>query len=1174
MIRSKCKKPLLGLVAGLLLYVPAICVQAEPVVPAGDVSQDIDIFLTNDAAIVGKPNVVFLVGNPAVWSNKVGGLVKRDIIHQALYEVLTDKNLMLNDTGDPIYNVGLMAYNSSNQQKGANVIYRTRPIDLTGMKDLASLLYGTDVSSKPIPWDDSTKSFLPYDPTWTPQIDDGNNSPYGHALAEVYRYYSGGLVLGGNLDTDPSTKEPIYDGTAIDGDGDGVAEPTENKTLPTARYISPVTDMCARNIVILLATGAPDNGENTGAEKLLTKEGGILPSDPIALTPNNYEASWGDEWSRLLGERDMSSSMAGHQNLIVYTVDIATQKEFDSTTNPDVGARVYMQSIAYQGGGSYHPATDIDSLKEALRKILAQVQDVDGMFASTTLPVSINVRGTNLNQVYMGVFRPNESGEPTWLGNLKLYKLALQGDNLILADQNSNPATELNSEFIIDTAESFWTTADGTGYWGGVTAYVNTPSDLPDGGLVEKGGAAQVIRNQWTTDNEAYMNAWTGSVNSFQDGYFTRADNIFSCMNYTTLAGCTVTDLYNSVKGLPEFTDQSLFGGAGLAADKMLRYLWVAGYDAQPLNSEHTSHAALPFFTYAADNTKKWSETQFDTTFYTVDTLKDGTYESLIGMRPSHHGDVLHSRPAVINYNTTYDDKDVVVFYGSNDGHLRAIQGGDSQATGLPAPGTELWTFIAEEKLTGGANDFDTLYDNAALPRVESTTNRTLYGKPYFFDGSIGVLQKDDPDPVTGEPDGKPDLVYIYPSMRRGGSALYALDVTNPRVKPSVLWRVDPTMTGFGAMGDTWSDPKVTTLYYDTSPTAAIKPAEVDAVIIGGGYDDLNDTIDQTNSLAPYQTGVQGNAIYVINAKDGSLIKSFTTDKYGNTIKHSIAASVTVVDRNRDGYTDRIYAADTGGNIWKVTIPQDSKTAAWEMVLLASLGTSSSTDYANMRRFLYPPDVVYTKSGYDAILIGSGNREYPFGMGVENYFYMLKDLDQNETNGPVTDQAVIYHNGTQLYDVTYNLIQTGTQTEATGALNILNSAANRGWKMGFLMEDANGNLIPAKGTKVVGSAITLGGVTYFNTNRPTPPDVNSCESNRGEARAYAVSFLDATYDASTTSGRYTVVPGGGYPPSPVPVVVDIGGQVYSAVISGTQVYKPPQVQFGNRKRVFWYTESE
>jgi len=40
----------------------------------------------------------------------------------------------------------------------------------------------------------------------------------------------------------------------------------------------------------------------------------------------------------------------------------------------------------------------------------------------------------------------------------------------------------------------------------------------------------------------------------------------------------------------------------------------------------------------------------------------------------------------------------------------------------------------------------------------------------------------------------------------------------------------------------------------------------------------------------------------------------------------------------------------------------------------------------------------------------------------------------------------------------------------------------------------------------------------------------------------------------------------------VPVVVEIGGQKYQAVISGTAVQSPPGLTLDARVRTFWYRE--
>lgn len=95
--------------------------------------------------------------------------------------------------------------------------------------------------------------------------------------------------------------------------------------------------------------------------------------------------------------------------------------------------------------------------------------------------------------------------------------------------------------------------------------------------------------------------------------------------------------------------------------------------------------------------------------------------------RPSIHGDVIHSRPLPINYG----DAGTVVYYGSNDGLLRAIS---------TSNGAELWGLVAPEHFSS----LQRLYDNS--PRVSfpgqdvDPDEATPLPKGYFFDGSIGQI--------------------------------------------------------------------------------------------------------------------------------------------------------------------------------------------------------------------------------------------------------------------------------------------------------------------------------------------------------------------------------------------------------------------------------------------------
>ena len=101
-------------------------------------------------------------------------------------------------------------------------------------------------------------------------------------------------------------------------------------------------------------------------------------------------------------------------------------------------------------------------------------------------------------------------------------------------------------------------------------------------------------------------------------------------------------------------------------------------------------------------------------------------------IRASVHGDVLHSRPAVINYNrdstsTVTNDDDVFVYYGANDGMFHAIKGG-TDSTG----GKEQWAFIAPE-----------FYGKLRRLRNQTPIISSANPRDYSFDGPIGIYTLD-----------------------------------------------------------------------------------------------------------------------------------------------------------------------------------------------------------------------------------------------------------------------------------------------------------------------------------------------------------------------------------------------------------------------------------------------
>jgi hypothetical protein len=129
-----------------------------------------------------------------------------------------------------------------------------------------------------------------------------------------------------------------------------------------------------------------------------------LRAGSIAITPNAEQGIIADEYSKFMGERRLQHDISGVQNVFTYTIDILPGHTATGPTTP----RCSRHGAERQGQVlRRHRHQRHQQIEAALTTIFQEVQAVNSVFASTTLPVSVNVRGTNLNQVYIGVFRPD-----------------------------------------------------------------------------------------------------------------------------------------------------------------------------------------------------------------------------------------------------------------------------------------------------------------------------------------------------------------------------------------------------------------------------------------------------------------------------------------------------------------------------------------------------------------------------------------------------------------------------------------------------------------------------------------------------------------------------------------------------------------------------------------------
>ncbi len=452
-------------------------------------------------------------------------------------------------------------------------------------------------------------------------------------------------------------------------------------------------------------------------------------------------------------------------------------------------------------------------------------------------------------------------------------------------------------------------------------------------------------------------------------------------------------------------------------------------------------------------------------------------------------GDPLHSQPAAVVYGGDPTDPDVVVFTATNDGYVHAIDGDT---------GEELWAFIPKEHLPNLSKLF---FDPAAQY------------KNYGVDGDIVPVVKDvDNDGVIESGDG--DFVYIIFGMRRGGSSYYALDVTN-KTSPSIKWRVSDT--GFG---QSWSTPTVAKIDIDKTGFNSDKAV----VIIGGGYDTVHDTLAH-----PSTADTNGAGVYFLDLQNGEVVWRAGSDGAANTtvakMTRSIPTQIRVVDVSGDGFADRMYAADMGGQVLRFDIfngevPDDLVTGG-VIARLGAEGKTSPTD-ADTRRFYGAPDVsifndTLQNRRFIAISLGSGYRAHPLDNTPAERFYSLRDPD-------------IFNALTQNDYDTYDIIEEDTLVEVAGTARATVGSSKDGWMF----------TLPAT-QKVLTSSVTFNNEIFFVAFSPDNAASASCAAGLGRNFLYRVSVtngdpivdnIDTLAVTQADAERVTDLAQGGIAPSP------------------------------------------
>ena len=956
--------------------------------------------------------------------------------------------------------LGLMVYNKTDTataDEGGNVVYAIRRMggnssDLPAYNNRASLvtaIQGVVASSR---------------------------TPLTETLYEAYRYFSGRTPVFGTLATTAAvggvvsaaretsvgvnTDPPSVSGNVYVTNGGG----TYNSPMMNNPNVAGPAN-CQKNYIVMITNGQPEEDSSANAAiKTMAYAAGtgatVAPRtdfDTAGATPNNAGAPdyrqiptvaggnpygptdaagtavdggyvWLDELTYYMSKADVSPGAAnfqseyttcgnptapGHVCTTPSTSDLITGRQSIITYTigfAGISAPV-VQNAAVVSGGIYYIAQNAQQLQAALVAAFIAIKNWNPTAAAATVPISSLNRGESSHDVYLAFFGPSVAS--AWPGTVKKFEistlasdcgtgipLCLIGQTMINGLYNIQTVDPVTGASVVDPTAS-----------SGPNDLLHPPgsawqaSTVQDGALPTKGGTGHVLVNTagFTPDQRKIYTYLTDSVTLYTNGTKSTTTNLTAVTNAVDY----ITNGGNIIRC--RLGDSGACNGAAAMSfpTKETLISYVRGGNLGDSNCTDGSTGTL---------CSTWS-----------------TWP---------HFSVEHSKPVIVNYDSSTSPPVQYMYYVQNNGMLTAVD---------TSTGKEKWSFLIEE----------------ALPKLASLQANVNGPEIYVADGSPAVFYDDQNGDgiINGA-----DRVWLYFGLRRGGRVYYALDITQ-KDTPFFKWKItaeQPSLTGdmtsgqnkiqvgwsasfavgmqvtvagagasgadltatitaingaqtqitlgatasttvagarvttigtplpakvcnatstcgavaaYNELGQTWSTPNIVKL--KALIGAANSPP---ALIFGGGYDPAEDTV-------PPGTRTMGRALFIVNGDNAStndtLLKSFGAGqgnvagdfRTGNMLAtYAVPSDVTAINTDFDSqnYVDRLYVGDLGGNVWRIDV-DDALKGNWKGELLASLSNGAG----EKRKFFFPPAVAPQDHPFTfhAVYIGSGDKEHPLLTG-------------------------------------------------------------------------------------------------------------------------------------------------------------------------------------------------
>ncbi len=953
-------------------------------------------------------------------------------------------------------------------------------------------------------------------------------TPVVDTLYEAARYFRGETIVYGaarNGETTRVSHPATYTGGTLfreagcTDDNLNAPECASERIDGTPTYVSPITDFCQANYIVLLTDGYANS--NHSVERIKTMTGvsqcdATLPDGTTAVADGEACAL---DLVRWLSSNDQGAAVSGENFVSTYTIG------FNFSTD-------WLRALAEEGNGSFYEASSAADLAAAFEEILAEVLDASTSFAAPSLSINAVNKLYHNNETYFSLFKPSKSA--AWDGNVKKYALrdtctGVTGPCTLgeLLDSDSVPAVGADGR-IVDGARSLWsTTADGT--------------EITSGGAGANIPAHATRRVLTFTDTSV---AATATINESLG--FSGPHALVDANGDGTLDGLVIgsgDEKLQATKDLLSFPGEDVAtldaaGRAQLVTDLKTHIDWIRGKD--------------------------------------VDDLYD---DADFGEQRYAFSDPLHGSPVVINYGGTADEPITKLVVGTNDGGIRMINGhsGVEEWIFYPPAMLGMQTTLRTNSSVDHAYGIDATptvwtkdHDNdGIIEPADGDFVRMFTGMRRGGD-YIYALDLTPPSTFANGLTDRTSVGDIQPKFmwRLKGSGTEYARLGQTWSQPKLI-----TLDWGDASAVTTSRRKVLIFGggYDPDQDSGF-----------GGTDDLGNAIYlvdpltgsrlhyfSADAVAAHGAGpgtTVADMLYPIPSElavldsdgDGAEDRIYVGDLGGQVWRIDLRP---VKSATASGLLPVVGKLAT---VSGVAHPQDHRKFFYP------------PDVVQVRT---PSD--YAVGQYEIVSLVSGDRTSPLSNGTQDRFFSLRDLTISDMNDDGSAGGVAGDGIADGYATIQGALKspaTGGDLMDVSVVNFADGAGATDAELTLLISSRGYYLnLTGSGEKGLSTPITLAGRTFFTTYLPeTVVASNSCSLAEGGGRMYGLNVLNgaAGYDwdgpdadAHTLSDRFLPL-GSGIPSTVAPLFQPEGVQLIVGTGGGASVIDP-NIQL-ERARTYWY----